>query len=596
MNLSEIFIRRPVATALLTIGTAFFGALAYLSLPVSDLPAVDFPTISVNASLPGASPETMASAVATPLEKQFSTIASLDSMSSSSSEGGTSITLQFSLDRNIDAAAQDVQTAIAQASRQLPPDMPSPPSMRKVNPADASIILLSLSSQTLPMSSVDSYAENLLSQKIATLPGVAQVQIFGPQKYAVRVQLNPDQLAARGLGVDEVTSAIQASNVNLPTGTLNGQQRAYMVEATGQLKNAAEYRKLTVAYRNNAPVHLGELGTVIDSVENNKTAAWIGKDLHRGIILAIQRQPGANTVKVVDSIKGMLPALRSQLPAGLKLDVVYDRSQTIRSSVSDVKFTLLLSLALVVLVIFLFLRNMRAAFIPSIAIPLSFAGTFAVMYVLDFSIDNLSLMALTLSVGFVVDDAIVMLENISRHMEEGLSPLAATLKGSKEIGFTILSMTISLAAVFIPVLFMSGIVGRLFHEFAITIVAAILVSGIVSLSLTPVLSSKMLKTHAPAHSSEPGFFDKLTRYYERSLHWVVEHRGLTLLSFVVSIALTVLLYTFVPKGFISNDDTGMLSGTTEARTDISFDAMAQKQQQAIKIIAADPHVQTVIGI
>ncbi|HKE92875.1 MAG TPA: efflux RND transporter permease subunit [Povalibacter sp.] len=597
MNLSELFVRRPVATALLTIGTAFFGTLAYLSLSVSDLPAVDFPTISVSASLPGASPETMASAVATPLEKQFSTIASLDSMSSVSSEGGTQITLQFSLDRNIDAAAQDVQTAIAAASRQLPPDMPTPPSMRKVNPADASILILALTSRTLPMSDLDGYAENLLSQRIATLPGVAQVQIFGPQKYAVRVQLNPDQLAARGLGVDEVSAAIQSSNVNLPTGTLNGQQRAYMVEASGQLQNAAAYRALTVAYRNGAPVHLGELGTVIDSVENNKTAVWIGKDLTRGIVLAIQRQPGANTVKVVDSIKSMLPVLREQLPAGLSLDVMYDRSQTIRSSVSDVKFTLLLSLALVVMVIFLFLRNLRAAIIPSIAIPMSFAGTFAVMYVLGFSIDNLSLMALTLSVGFVVDDAIVMLENISRHMEEGASPLQATLQGSREIGFTILSMTISLAAVFIPVLFMGGIVGRLFHEFAITIVAAILVSGVVSLALTPVLTSKLLKPHAqPAAARHDGFFARLTRFYERSLEWVVGHSKLTLLVFAASFILTGLLYVVAPKGFISNDDTGMLVGTTEARTDIAFDAMAAKQQQALRIITSNPHVQTAVGI
>jgi HAE1 family hydrophobic/amphiphilic exporter-1 len=596
MNISELFVRRPVATALITVGLAFFGTLAYFSLPVSDLPAVDFPTISVNASLPGASPETMASAVATPLEKQFSTIASLDSMSSSSGEGSTSITLQFSLDRNIDAAAQDVQTAIAAASRQLPADMPTPPSLRKVNPADAPVMMLSLSSSTLPMSTLDSYAENLLSQRIATLPGVAQVQIFGPQKYAVRVQLNPDQLTARGLGVDEVSAAIQASNVNLPTGTLNGDQRAYMVEASGQLQNAAAYRTLTVAYRNGAPVHLSDLGNVIDSVENNKTAAWIGKDLTRGIALFIQRQPGANTVKVVDSIREMLPALRTQLPPGIALDIAYDRSQTIRSSVTDVKFTLLLSLALVVLVIFLFLRNVRAAIIPSIAIPLSFAATFGLMYVLGFSIDNLSLMALTLCVGFVVDDAIVMLENISRHMEEGMAPLAATLQGSREIGFTILSMTISLAAVFIPVFFMSGIVGRLFHEFAVTIVAAILVSGIVSLTLTPVLGSKLLKAHRPAATDRDGLFEKVSALYDRSLHWVVAHRTATLIVFVASFVLTAFLYTVVPKGFISNDDTGMLNATTEGRPDISYDAMATKEQDALRIIASDPNVHTVIGI
>jgi HAE1 family hydrophobic/amphiphilic exporter-1 len=595
MNLSEPFIRRPVATALLTVGLAFFGTLAYFSLPVSDLPAVDFPTISVSASLPGASPETMASAVATPLEKQFSTIASLDSMSSTSGEGSVQITLQFSLDRSIDAAAQDVQTAIAAASRQLPTSMPTPPSMRKVNPADSSILILALSSQTLAMSKVDAYVENLLSQRISTLPGIAQVQISGPQKYAVRIKLDPSQLASRGLSVDEVTQAIQAGNVNLPTGTLNGPQRAYMVEANGQLQNAAAYRALTVTYRNGAPVHLGDLGQVVDGVENDKTAAWIGKDLQRGILLQIQRQPGANTVKVVDSVKAILPALQAQMPSGMNLAVVYDRSQTVRSSVNDVKFTLMLSLTLVVLVIFLFLRNIRAAIIPSIAIPLSFAGTFAVMYLLGFSIDNLSLMALTLSVGFVVDDAIVMLENISRHIEAGHSPLDATLLGAKEIGFTILSMTISLAAVFIPVLFMSGIVGRLFHEFAITIVAAILISGVVSLTLTPVLSSKLLKRHTPEKQAKPGLFDKTLRGYQRSLHWVVDRPRWTLFAFAASLVVTVVLYGFVPKGFISNDDTGMLVGTTEARPDISFPAMGQKQQQAIQQIGKNPHVQTVVG-
>ena len=594
MNLSALFVRRPVATALLTLGLAFFGTIAYFNLPVSDLPAVDFPTISISASLPGASPETMASAVATPLEKQLSTIASVDSMASTNGEGSTQITLQFALDRNIDAAAQDVQTAIAAAARQLPPNMPTPPSFKKVNPADASILIMALTSRTLPMSKVDEFGEDLLSQRISTLPGVAQVQIFGPQRYAVRVQLDPNALAARGLGVDEVAAAVEAGNVNLPTGTLNGPQRAYMVEASGQLQDAAAYRPLTVAYRNGAPVHLQELGRVIDSVENDKTAAWIGKDLTRGVVLAVQRQPGANTVMVVDSIKALLPTLRTQLPAGLSLDVVYDRSQTVRSSVGDVKFTLLLSLALVVMVIFLFLRNVRAAVIPAIAIPMSFAGTFAVMYVLGFSIDNLSLMALTLCVGFVVDDAIVMLENISRHVEAGMRPLQATLQGAQEIGFTILSMTISLAAVFIPVLFMSGIVGRLFHEFAITIVAAILISGLVSLTLTPVLSSKLLRPMAHVEN-ERSLFNRVRAKYESSLHWVVARRRMTLGVFALSLVATALLYVVVPKGFISNDDTGMLVGTAEAAPDISFDAMSQKQRAVIKQVAADPSVQTVIG-
>jgi HAE1 family hydrophobic/amphiphilic exporter-1 len=596
MTVSELFIRRPVATALLTLGLAFFGVLAYFSLPVSDLPAVDFPTITVSAALPGASPDTMATAVATPLEKVFSTIAALDSMSSTSSEGSTQITLQFSLERNIDAAAQDVQTAIAAAARQLPPDMPTPPSFRKVNPADASVIILALTSRTLPPSKLDEYAETLLSQRISTLPGVAQVQIFGPQKFAVRIQLDPNQLAGRGLGIDEVADAVAGGNVNLPTGTLNGVERAYLVEASGQLTNAAAYRPLTVAYRNGAPVHLGELGQVIDSVANNKTAAYIGKDLTRGVILAVQRQPGANTIEVVDSIKALIPALRAQLPGGLALDVVYDRSVTIRASVGDVKVTLLLALSLVVLVIYLFLRSARAAVIPSIAIPMSFAGTFAVMFLLGFSIDNLSLMALTLSVGFVVDDAIVMLENISRHVEAGMEPLAATLLGAREVGFTIVSMTISLAAVFIPVLFMSGVVGRLFHEFAITIVAAILVSGLISLTLTPVLARRLLRAQHIRHERTDGFFVRMRRRYAASLRWVIDRRPLVLGVFFASLVITGALYVLVPKGFISNDDTGMLIGTAEGAPDISFDAMSSKALQAVRQIAGDPAVHTVIGI
>jgi len=593
MNVSELFVRRPVATALLTCGLAFFGTLAYTSLPVSDLPAVDFPTISVSASLPGASPETMATAVATPLEKQLSTIASLDSMTSTSSEGNASITLQFSLDRNIDAAAQDVQTAIATAARQLPPDMPTPPSFRKVNPADSSILILSLSSKTLPMSKVDEYVETLLVQRISTLPGVAQVQIFGPQKYAVRVQLDPNQLAARKLGVDEVMDAVQNANVNLPTGTLYGAQQAVTVEASGQLHDAEGYRGLVVSYRNGSPVHLSDLGRVIDSVETDKSAAWVGRELTRTVVLGIQRQPGTNTIAVVDSVKRLLPALRAQMPAGMSLDVVYDRSQTVRASVHDVKLTLALSLMLVVAVIFVFLRNVRAAIIPSVVIPLSFAGTFMVMYLLDFSVDNLSLMALTLAVGFVVDDAIVMLENVSRHIEHGERPLAATLNGSKEIGFTIVSMTISLAAVFIPILFMGGIVGRLFHEFSITIIAAILMSGVISLTLTPVLCSKLLRPGA-GHAEEHEFH-RVREAYARSLDWVLAHRGVALLALAASLIATALLYVVVPKGFISKDDTGFLIGTTEGAPDISFEAMAAKQQQAIKLIAADSNIEDLVG-
>jgi HAE1 family hydrophobic/amphiphilic exporter-1 len=595
MNLSELFVRRPVATALLTAGLACFGTLAYLTLPVSDLPAVDFPTITVTASLPGASPETMASSVATPLEKRLSTIAAIDSMNSISSEGSTQITLQFALDRNIDAAAQDVQTAIASAARQLPPDMPDPPSLRKVNPADSSVIVLTLTSKTLSMPKVDEYAEDLLAERISTLAGVAQVQVWGPQKYAVRVQLDPRRLASRGLGVDEVVSAIQSGNVNLPSGTLNGTQRTFVVEANGQLEDAAAYRPLVVAYRNGAPVHLEELGRVLDSTEDDKAGAWIGKDLTRGVVLGVQRQPGANTLEVVDSIKALLPTLRDQMPPGLELTPVYDRSQTIRGSVNDVKFTLLLALALVVLVIFLFLRNVRAAIIPSIAIPMSFAGTFVVMYLLDFSVDNLSLMALTLCVGFVVDDAIVVLENISRHLEAGTPPLQATLQGTREIGFTIVSMTISLAAVFIPVLFMGGIVGRLFHEFAITVVAAILLSGVVSLTLTPVLCSRMLR-HALAESSrKDGLFERARATYGKSLHWTLAHRRTIIAIFVASLVGTAILFVAVPKGFTSNDDTGLLIGSTEATPNVAFESMAEKQKEAIRIAASNPYVTTAIG-
>ncbi|MDP9264080.1 MAG: efflux RND transporter permease subunit, partial [Acidobacteriota bacterium] len=464
MNIAEIFIRRPVMTTLVMAAILLFGVVAYRALPVSDLPNVDFPTIQVSASLPGASPETMASAVATPLEKQFSTIAGVDSMTSSSSLGATSITLQFSLDRNIDAAAQDVQAMIAKAARDLPQGMPAPPSYQKVNPADQPILYMALSSSTLPLSQVDEYAETMLAQRISMISGVAQVQVFGSQKYAVRAQLDPRALATRGIGVDEVVNAIQSGNVNQPTGTLYGPHQAVTVQATGQLTNAAAYRPLVVAYKNGSPVRLSELGQVIDSVENDKIASWFNQD--RAITLAIQKQPGTNTVAVVDAVKQVLPTFQQQIPASVKIDVVYDRSVSIRDSVSDVKFTLMLTIGLVILVIFLFLRNVSATIIPSMALPMSLVGTFAVMYLLGYTVDNLSMMALTLSVGFVVDDAIVMLENIVRHMEGGEQPMEATLRGSREIGFTIISMTLSLAAVFLPVLFMGGILGRLLHEFA----------------------------------------------------------------------------------------------------------------------------------
>ncbi|MEO9117147.1 MAG: efflux RND transporter permease subunit, partial [Gemmatimonadaceae bacterium] len=492
--MTALFIRRPIMTTLVMISILFFGVVSYQRLPVSDLPSVDFPTISVSASLPGASPETMASSVATPLEKQFSTIAGIDNMTSTSQLGSTSITIQFTLDRDIDAAAQDVNAAISQTLRSLPLGI-LPPSYRKVNPADSPILYLALTSNTMPLSKLDEYGETVMAQQISMTPGVAQVQVYGSQKYAVRIQLDPTSLASRGIGIDEVAAAISKQNVNMPTGTLWGPNRAYTVETNGQLQNAAQFRQMVVAYKNGAPVHLSELGQVLDDVENNKTASWYNGE--RSVVLAVQRQPGTNTVAVAQGVKDLLASLRTQIPASVQIHTLYDRSQSIEASVDDVKSTLVLTLFLVIMVIFLFLRNISATVIPSLALPMSLVGTFAVMYLLGYSLDNLSLMALTLAVGFVVDDAIVMLENIVRHMEMGKTPMQAAFDGSAEIGFTIMSMTLSLTAVFIPLLFMGGIVGRLFHEFAVTIGAAILVSGFVSLTLTPMLSSRFLKP--PSH-------------------------------------------------------------------------------------------------
>ena len=593
MNTAELFVRRPVMTGLVMLGILLFGILSYQQLPVNDLPNVDFPTIQVTASLPGATAETMASSVATPLERQFSTIASLDSITSSSAQGTTQITLQFALERNIDAAAQDVQAAITQTQKQLPPEMTTPPSYRKVNPADQPILYLALISSTLPISQVNEYAETLLAQRISTIPGVAQVQVNGSQKYAVRIQLDPNALAARSIGIDEVQQAIGQHNVNLPTGTLNGQHRAYAVEASGQINNAAGFRPLIVAYRNGAPVRLGDLGRVVDSVQGDKLAAWYNDE--RGIILSVLRQPGTNTIAVVDAIKKLLPVLHGQMPVGIDLKILYDRSESIRESVNDVKFTLVLALALVIMVIFLFLRNLSATLIPSLALPMSIVGTFSAMYLFGYSVDNLSLMALTLSVGFVVDDAIVMLENIARHMEMGKSRLQATLEGSKEVSFTILSMTLSLTCVFIPVLFMGGVLGRLLHEFAVTIMVAVLVSGFVSLSLTPMLCSRMLQReqqHGRFYRISEGFFEAWKRLYDHSLRWVLGHRRFTMLIFVAITALTSWLFTITPMGFLPSEDTGQLFAFTEAAQDISFDAMAEKQRAVARIIQADPNVES----
>src|SRR5437762_9733672 len=491
MNIAALFVRRPVMTALVMIGIIAFGVVGYRLLPVNALPNVDFPTIQVSANLPGANPDTMASAVATPLEQRFPTIAGIDSMTSVSTSGQTTVTLQFALDRSIAAAAQDVQSAIAAAARSLPSTLPTPPTQRKVNPADFPILNLALTSDTQPLSVVDDYAENLLAQRISTISGVAQVQVYGAQQYAVRIQLDPNALATRGIALTEVEQAVGNANVNLPTGTLYGRERATSVMATGQLTNAKAYAPMIVTYRNGAPVRLSDLGRVFDSVQNDKVAAWYNGT--RGVVLAVQRQPGTNTIEVVNAIRAILPSFQAQLPPSIKLSILYDRSQSIRDSVRDVQITLLVALGLVVAVIFVFLRSASATIIPSVALPLSIVGTFGLMYLFGYSLDNLSLMALTLCVGFVVDDAIVMLENITRHMEHGQPRMQATMDGAREIGFTIVSMTLSLAAVFIPVLFMGGILGRLLHEFAVTIIVAVLISGLVSLSLTPLLWSRMLK-------------------------------------------------------------------------------------------------------
>ena len=579
-------------TALVMAAIIIAGIAGYRKLPVSDLPNIDFPTLQVQATLPGASPETMAASVATILERQFSTVPGLDSMTSTSSRGATNITLQFVLERDIDAAAQDVQSAISAVVRRLPVNMPAPPQIRKVNPADQPILFMGLNSATISPQVVDDFAEVLIAPKISTVNGVAQVNVWGASKYAVRAQIDPNQLAARGIGIDEVWGAIQKHNVNLPAGTLWGASQAYTVESTGQLTNAAQYRSLIVSYKNGSPVRLGDLGQVLDGIQDTRQLAWINNT--PSIMFQVQRQPGTNTVEVVDSIKALFPEFRRDLPPGVNLDLVYDRSVSIRESVDDVKFTLLLTVGLVVLVIFVFLRNVSATIIPSLALPLSIIGTFAAMYFLNYSLDNLSLMALTLAVGFVVDDAIVVLENIVRHMEMGKSRMAAALEGGREIAFTVLSMTLSLTAVFIPVLFMAGIVGRLFHEFAVVISVAILISGFVSLSLTPMLCSRFLKPPTEKHgkvfqATERGF-DAMRDAYRWTLNGVIRHRFLTLMTAVATLALTVYFYSLVPKGFIPSQDTDQINVTTEYAQDASFDNMARLQQLVAHVVAANPNV------
>jgi HAE1 family hydrophobic/amphiphilic exporter-1 len=597
VNLSEVCIRRPVMTTLITASFIVFGFFAYRLLPVSALPRVDFPTISITATLPGASPETMAASVASPIERQLATIAGISSMTSSSSLGRTTITVQFDLNRDIDAASLDVQTALTIAQRRLPAEMTDPPSFRKVNPSDSPILFISVRSGTLPLSTVNEYADTVMAQQLSQLPGVAQVLVYGAQKFAVRVQVDPEAAAARGLSLDDVRAAVAKTNSSVPVGTLAGPRQNITLQAPGQLEKAIEYRDVVVAWRNGAPIRLNEIARVVDSVENDKVASWFNGE--RSIVLAIQRQPDANTVGVIDLIREKLPALRAQVPASISIETLMDRSISIRQAVKDVQGHLTIAIILVLLVIFLFLRKLSATVIPALAVPISIIGTFAVMYALDFSINNMTLLALTLCVGFVVDDAIVMLENIVRHIEGGMRPFEAALKGSREIGFTIISITLSLIAVFIPVLLMGGVVGRVFREFAVTISVAIVISGFVSLTLTPMLCARMLKAHNPDEHGEKQnvvlrvferMFDSWLRAYEWTLDRVIAYKWVTLLVTIGTIVGTVWLYIVVPKGFFPTEDTGMILSVTEGATDSSFDAMVARQQQVADIIRADKAV------
>jgi len=602
MNVSEGFIRRPIATSLLMAAIALFGAVAYRSLAISDLPNVDFPTLLVTAQLPGASPDTMASSVATPLENQFSMIAGLQSMTSVNALGSTQVTLEFDLNRNLDGAAVDVQGAITQAARLLPQGMPTPPTFTKVNPADQPILYLVVTSKTMPPWTLDEYAETRIAQRISMISGVAQVQVLGSQKYAMHAQLDPHALATRQIGINEVETALKNWNVNTPSGTIVGPHTAYTLQASGQLTNADEFKSMVVAYRNGAPIRLEELGTITDGVEDQRTASWFytNTEAQRAITLGIQRQPGTNTIAVADAVKALLPTFQTELPSSVHLDVLYDRSETIRESYHDVQFTMALTLVLVVMVIFAFLRNVRATIIPSLALPFSIIGTFAVMYLLGYSLDNLSMMALILSVGFVVDDAIVMLENIYRHMEGGEEAVTASLAGSGEIGFTIVSMTLSLAAVFIPVLFMGGVLGRLFREFSVTICVAILISGVVSVTLTPMLCSRFLKH---VHSGEGGrvgraterAFAALLAAYDRSLQVVLRHRPLTMGVFVAGLAATAALFVVVPKGFLPDQDTDQIAVTFEAEQGASYDRLVAYQQTLAEQIRRNGNVDGLVS-
>ncbi len=593
--MTSLFIKRPIMTTLVMAAILVFGIFSYRVLPVSDLPSVDYPTIQISASLPGASPDTMASSVATPLEKQFATIAGISQMTSTSQLGSTAITIQFDLSRNLDGAAVDVQSAIAAAAGQLPPNMPNPPTFKRVNPADQPILYLAFSSNTLPIYQVDDAAENTMGQQLSMIAGVAQVQVFGQAKYAVRVDVDPNKLADRQIGIDQVAQALQNGNANLPVGSIYAQDKSYTLQSNGQLLDASAYRPLIVTYQNGAPVRLDQVAKVFNGVQDNFTRSWFNDE--RAVVLAIQKQPGTNTIEIVNAIHQMMPRLLQQIPRAVKVTTIYDRSASIRQSVNDVKFTLMLTIALVVLVIFLFLRNLSATIIPSLALPMSIIGTFMVMYLLGYTVDNLSLMALTLSVGFLVDDAVVMLENIVRHMEMGKTPMQAAVDGANEIGFTVLSMTLSLAAVFIPILFMAGIVGRILHEFAVVITAAILVSGLVSLTLTPMLCSRFLRppTHGSAghgrlYNASEKMFDAGLHFYEWSLQKVLHRKFAVLLVSFGLVFATVVLYEHSKTGFIPNEDAGLVFGFVQAPEGIGFDQMGAKIQQIASIVQHDPNV------
>ena len=596
MNISEVCIRRPVLTTLMMASLIVFGAFAYRLLPVAALPAVDFPTIRITATLPGASPETMAASVASPIERQLSTIAGISSMTSSSALGNTQITVQFDLGRNIDGASLDVQTALAIAQRRMPAEMTQPPFFRKVNPGDFPVLYVSMRSDTLPLSAIDDYAETVMAPTLSQLPGVAQVLVYGAQKFAVRVQVDPAAAAARNISLDEIRTVIAKANSSAPVGNLEGEKQTVTLLATGSMRRAADYRDVVVKYVNGAPIKLSEVARVIDSVENDKVASWFNDS--RAIVLAIQRQPDANTVEVVDLVRNMLPAMRAQIPPAIEMTPLFDRSTSIRDAVSDVQETLAIAICLVIMVIFLFLRKVSATIIPALAVPVSLVGTCAAMYLFGFSVNNMTLLALTLSVGFVVDDAIVMLENIVRHIEGGMRPFEAALKGSREIGFTIVSITFSLIAVFIPVLLMGGMVGRVFREFAVSVSVAIVVSGFVSLTLTPMLCARFLKGHKPGEEEKQNavmrtferMFDALLRTYTWTLDWVLAHKPVMLGVTLATIAGTIWLYIVVPKGFFPTEDTGYMIGITEAKTDIAFPAMVEHQRKVADLVRKDPAV------